>query len=401
MPDIRKANGLAVWIQDEQKMVVWDAPNEAWVEVGAEAYDDAAIQAKVDEHIAAAAAAYATKEEVNAAIQAHSTDITSVRESISTRDEWFGDIRDSIESVETRITDLDTEDYMPDDRDLITTAVHGGLPIGTNVKGWSVKRVLDWILFPASLPSLKAGGTQHVLVDPGLKASLEASFSFSEGRDISMTDNWTIDIGGSTFPLKIGDIEGIKMGHPIMLSSYVDIKDRFTQSETVSVTITAQCDTVDDTSSKAYGYSGKVLTATQKIDLYQNVYFGTTATPDDYANAVGNPDNYPSKLSFLGFGELNHNQYLTGGGARALYADSTTVTLPFAAFSEKYMAFSSIRTVKTIKDPNGFDISSSFRQVRFAACDWPGFTGGEDFYVYIALNKSTQSNPYPLTVKFH
>lgn len=29
IPDIRRANGLLVWIQDEKKLVAWDEPGQA------------------------------------------------------------------------------------------------------------------------------------------------------------------------------------------------------------------------------------------------------------------------------------------------------------------------------------------------------------------------------------
>ena len=47
IPDIRRANGLLVWIQDEKKLVAWDEPGQAWVEVSGDKFDSTEIEERL------------------------------------------------------------------------------------------------------------------------------------------------------------------------------------------------------------------------------------------------------------------------------------------------------------------------------------------------------------------
>ncbi len=126
MPQIRRANGLAVWVQDERRLMVWDGPNSLWVDVTASVDTSA-----VEKSLADLAERVSGNTE---SLETHTTEITEIRKTIE---------------------ELNPECRFDDTADHKTTTAHGGLPAGTNIRGWKLADILDWILFPVIEPTIE------------------------------------------------------------------------------------------------------------------------------------------------------------------------------------------------------------------------------------------------------
>lgn len=130
IPNIRRANGLLVWIQDEKKLVAWDEPNSAWVEVSG---DTANIESKIS---------------------------------------------DTVE----RVVQLEEDDTFYSDKSYALTSAHGGLASGTDVAGWKIKDILKNILFPLNVPKLNIFGTSDIykLGDYSELTTIELSINYGD-----------------------------------------------------------------------------------------------------------------------------------------------------------------------------------------------------------------------------
>lgn len=115
IPDIRRANGLLVWVQDEKKLVAWDEPGQAWVEVSGDKFDSTEIENKLD-----------------------------------SLDNGIRSVKDSIHE---EVSNWNERFY--DDKEYKLAAAHGGLKAGVDVKGMKIIDILKKILFPVTLPTFK------------------------------------------------------------------------------------------------------------------------------------------------------------------------------------------------------------------------------------------------------
>lgn len=106
VPDIRRANGLLVWIQDEKKLVAWDEPGQAWVEVSGDKFDSTEIENRITE-------------------------------------------------IENNMGNITVDDKFYDDKEYVLKTAHGGLKAGVDVKGMKIIDILKKILFPVTLPTFK------------------------------------------------------------------------------------------------------------------------------------------------------------------------------------------------------------------------------------------------------
>lgn len=106
IPDIRRANGLLVWVQDEKKHVAWDEPGQAWVEVSGDKFDSTEIENRITE-------------------------------------------------IENNMGNITVDDKFYDDKEYVLKTAHGGLKAGVDVKGMKIIDILKKILFPITLPTLK------------------------------------------------------------------------------------------------------------------------------------------------------------------------------------------------------------------------------------------------------
>ena len=123
IPDIRRANGLLVWIQDEKKLVAWDEPGQAWVEVSGDKFDS-----------------------------------TEIEERLQNLDHELDNLDESFRSYKDYIDDNWNERFY-DDKEYKLATAHGGLKAGVDVKGMKIIDILKKILFPFQAPKISLGST--------------------------------------------------------------------------------------------------------------------------------------------------------------------------------------------------------------------------------------------------
>ena len=91
IPGIRRANGLLVWVQDEKKLVAWDEPGQAWVEVSGDKSDSTEIENRITE-------------------------------------------------IENNMGNRTVDDKFYNDKEHVLKTAHGGLKAGVDVKGMKIYR---------------------------------------------------------------------------------------------------------------------------------------------------------------------------------------------------------------------------------------------------------------------
>ena len=144
IPDIRRANGLLVWIQDEKKLVAWDEPGQAWVEVSGDKFDS-----------------------------------TEIEERLQNLDSELINLDESIRSFKDHINDQvsNWNERFYDDKEYKLATAHGGLKAGVDVKGMKIIDILKMILFPVILPTLKVSACD----------SYEGILGTSDGYTVEVT----------------------------------------------------------------------------------------------------------------------------------------------------------------------------------------------------------------------
>lgn len=419
MPQIRRANGLAVWVQDERRLMVWDEPNNRWVDVTA-SVDTSAVEKSL--------ADLAERVSGNTErLETHTTEITEIRKTIE---------------------ELNPECRFDDTADHETKTAHGGLPAGTNIRGWKLAEILDWVLFPVVEPTVKscvftdADGTTlpaktyklgkltethkiaHELQLNDLKAhsdclSPQIKVEYDAFAPIHTTLRGTFNtysyegyfVGGSApgaIPLETLDIsDGIASWSKSIAETLIVEDEDFEQivdnaiQYIKSVKMTMKWtfyDYNEKRTSKLFPALDKTYTASATLTFVKPIYVGvigqnkTLSTDSDVAQYYN--------------GTIEN---LDSGRAELIIADSVkTQKVNIPAFDNRQMCIVSPRKVTKILNPSSFDITQSFTLTTkntgaLADADTeagiPAGYADTDLYVYTS-DLTSQAADYPLTITF-
>ena len=385
IPDIRRANGLLVWVQDEKKLVAWDEPGQAWVEVSGGKFDSTEIEEKIEE-------------------------------------------------LESKVSaDIDTDDYFLDDKDYKLTTTHGGLTAGTNIRGWKFKDILQRILLPPKLPTMSlvtnlsksdSASSDHLLFKIGTHdlTSLTAKVSASdfscddveytyEECDGQTTDQTQHGIAVDQVNVTV-TIESDYQNFDTFSNPNLGIPLTYTKERCWILRAKSKISKVADSTSPLYPFSGRVLTASVELEYtlpvlvgligdaqYLDVVCGDSApeyfTIDYYHNFE--QSDAQAEVSFS-------KELLLGYHNDQRMQDTFKVSLP--AFSSQYMFIISPNKVQQVLNPSGFDITNSFRcQKTKLSSTLPSSLEtipalkNKKLYIYTS-NLNSQASPYPLTITF-
>lgn len=252
IPDIRRANGLLVWVQDTQKLMAWDEPNSKFVEVSS-SFDSSALEAEIKK-----------KASVEKVAQL-SMDISVLKQNIK---------------------NIDVNDTFYSDKDYILTSAHGGLKSGVNVKGMKIVDILKKVLFPATLPTLKVSACD----------TYEGILGVSDGYSVNVTS-----AGGS---LGI-DESSIKIYYNGTALSDNDAEVEMWNSATgTTIYATATTETSDDedlaeVSAKTITSNKLVYKATRPLRVFTMDEDGIMTMTNDlavmYPNGIDGSDCYYAK----------------------------------------------------------------------------------------------------------
>ena len=407
IPDIRRANGLLVWVQDTQKLMAWDEPNSKFVEVGVGgSVDITEIETKIE--------ANTTKIESNTTqIETNTADITNIKNELT-------------ELSEKECVFDDTEDH-------IVSSAHGGLPTGTNVRGWKLSKLLDYILFPVKKPALKlslemysTSDTENVVANSGTAAKhlypidyYNAKFTIAEtAGDVAITYPATLSAFDSEISVEKNGTAEITndANSSVYFGRYGAPASQGIQLKYGLATATTE--EVTDTTSKEYSLS-QIAIASNKIEveIAPYTYVGTTSnftpykTDDTYKTWYTDNLLTPTGLQYA-------YQFLEQHANTAKLFDSTPVSrlmsektakgvFNVAAFEEKRIFILSCRRIKTILNPSGFDVTKSFSGAsKIVSSDYFSRTSamtkcGFDPKIYFYWSEvNTQKADYPLTIEF-
>ncbi len=352
IPDIRRANGLLVWVQDTKKLMAWDEPNSAFVEVTS-SFDSSDLENRMTlfensvlEHLS---------------VKAENSDVTKLQTNVS--------------QIEQQLDTLDVNDKFYSDKDYILASAHGGLKSGVNVKGMKIIDILKKILFPVTLPTLKVSAC----------TTYEGILGVSDGYTVNVTST-----GGS---LAIED-QSIKIYYNG--TALTDNSAEVEMWNAATTTIYATAETVQNETGDEDLDSISAVTVTSNKLTYKatpplRVFTMDESGVDSMTNDLG--VMYPNGIS----------------GADCYYAKSRKVNIP--AFSNKRICIISPTNITAVYNPSGFDITSSFTLVRYdAATDkskyaeswWStevkyAYLDGSYYFYYTDVN--TQANAYPITIQ--
>ena len=345
IPNIRRANGLLVWIQDEKKLVAWDEPNSAWVEVSG---DTSNIE-----------------------------QIASDLEALELRVNANGD---TIYDLKTQISEIEVDDTFYTDKSYALTSAHGGLASGTDVSGWKIKDILKNILFPLKVPTLKISGTSTL-------------YKLS---DTSKIPSITLTIGSGDFRLNSpasllydgSEITTLASGESYSSLSVVVNKNQCTFKATTTPNISD-----DETDPAILAWKDKTITS--------NTLTTYAVRPLFYAWSTVEEPEFPKVYADIFAPNSEDANYTWSTDPTELLTQSEkTVTLNFAAqTTAAHMVIVSPYKITQILNPSSFDITSSFTETQSIVSDTSVHVNyGDDFtYLYVS-NITSQEKAYPLTV---
>ena len=360
MPDIRRANGLAVWIQDEKKLVVWDEPNSAWVEVSG---DTSNIE-----------------------------QIASDLEALELRVNANGD---TIYDLKTQISEIEVDDTFYSDKSYALTSAHGGLASGTDVAGWKIKDILKNILFPLNVPKLNIFGTSDIykLGDYSELPTIELGINYG---DFDVNTPVSL-LGNNSQITTLNDAQKT-------LSIYNVVEEE----KCVFKATTTPNISSDETDPAILAWVGKTITS--------NILTTYAVRPLFFAWSTVESPEFPKVIEDIYAPVSANASYTWSTDPVELLTRSKTVTLSFPAqTTAARMVIVSPYKISKILNPSSFDITSSFTltqgTVSYRAedvnderfMDWspngivPFYE--EPTYFYVS-NQTSQEKAYPLTVTF-
>ena len=360
MPDIRRANGLAVWIQDEKKLVVWDEPNSAWVEVSG---DTSNIE-----------------------------QIASDLEALELRVNANGD---TIYDLKTQISEIEVDDTFYSDKSYALTSAHGGLASGTDVAGWKIKDILKNILFPLNVPKLNIFGTSDIykLGDYSELPTIELGINYG---DFDVNTPVSL-LGNNSQITTLNDAQKT-------LSIYNVVEEE----KCVFKATTTPNISSDETDPAILAWVGKTITS--------NILTTYAVRPLFFAWSTVESPEFPKVIEDIYAPVSANASYTWSTDPVELLTRSKTVTLSFPAqTTAARMVIVSPYKISKILNPSSFDITSSFTltqgTVSYRAedvnderfMDWspngivPFYEKPTYFYV---SNQTSQEKAYPLTVTF-
>lgn len=345
IPNIRRANGLLVWIQDEKKLVAWDEPNSAWVEVSG---DTSNIE-----------------------------QIASDLEALELRVNSNGD---TIYDLQTQISEIEVDDTFYSDKSYALTSAHGGLASGTDVAGWKIKDILKNILFPLKVPTLKISGTStlYKLSDTSNIPSIKLTIG---SGDFSLNSPASLLYDGS-------EITTLASGESYSSLSVVVNKNQCTFKATTTPNISD-----DETDPAILAWKDKTITS--------NTLTTFAVRPLFYAWSTVEEPEFPKVYADIFAPNSEDANYTWSTDPTELLTQSEkTVTLNFAAqTTAAHMVIVSPYKITQILNPSSFDITSSFTETQSIVSDTSVHVDyGDDFtYLYVS-NITSQEKAYPLTV---
>lgn len=360
MPDIRRANGLAVWIQDEKKLVVWDEPNSAWVEVSG---DTSNIE-----------------------------QIASDLEALELRVNANGD---TIYDLKTQISEIEVDDTFYSDKSYALTSAHGGLASGTDVAGWKIKDILKNILFPLNVPKLNIFGTSDIykLGDYSELPTIELGINYGD-FDV----NTPVSLLGNN-----SQITTLNDAQKTLSINNVVEEEKCVFKATTTPNISS-----DETDPAILAWVGKTITS--------NILTTYAVRPLFFAWSTVESPEFPKVIEDIYAPVSANASYTWSTDPVELLTRSKTVTLSFPAqTTAARMVIVSPYKISKILNPSSFDITSSFTltqgTVSYRAedvnderfMDWspngivPFYEKPTYFYV---SNQTSQEKAYPLTVTF-
>ncbi len=340
IPDIRRANGLLVWVQDEKKLMAWDEPGHAWVEVSGDKFDSTEIEKKIEE-------------------------------------------------LESKVSaDIDTDDYFLDDKDYKLTTTHGGLTAGTNIRGWKLKDILKKVLFPFQAPKISLGSTSlnGKIFKLGCDEAWGLVIKVEEGDVALQPDKYALKVNGKDYYTGSVDLINGEDDIPVAMSS------------TTTIVATGVC-TTESENEDAADYLGKTISS-NTLTCYgvRPLYFAWSKNTPTWTHAVMDYYNGTDNGVFA-------------EPPACVLTRSKSAALKFSGYGkDSRMVIISPYKIKTILNPSGFDITSSFSvEEDFLSrggampTSWPqevkdAYSMAE-VYCYMS-NVTNQSKSYPLTVTF-
>lgn len=352
IPDIRRANGLLVWVQDEKKLVAWDEPGQAWVEVSGDKFDS-----------------------------------TEIEERLQNLDHELDNLDESFRSYKDYIYDNWNERFY-DDKEYKLATAHGGLKAGVDVKGMKIIDILKKILFPFQAPKISLERTilNGEIFKLGCGEAWPFSIKVEEGDVTLQPDKFALKVNGKDhYTGTVASING---------NDDIDVA----MSSTTTIVATGVCAAESDNEDAA-DYLGKTISS-NTITCYgvRPLYFAWSTdmptwkrTVIDYYNGTDNGVFAEPPACVLTRGK--------------------SATLKFSGYGkDSRMVIISPYKIKTIKNPSGFDITSSFSvEQDFLSyggalpTTWPQEVidaySMTEVYCYMS-NVTNQSKAYPLTVTF-
>ena len=353
IPNIRRANGLLVWIQDEKKLVAWDEPNSAWVEVSG---DTSNIE-----------------------------QIASDLEALELRVNANGD---TIYDLKTQISEIEVDDTFYSDKSYALTSAHGGLASGTDVAGWKIKDILKKILFPLRVPTVTLTGPKNGLVTQLFSGdNYNFNMKVSEG-DFPMHNYGRIIRNGTEF--FSGNIEAKFEADELDVSLFA--KTTFQ----VMLQTAVDEETADSDALKYYD-----------TEIASNILTTYAVRPLYYAWSKIEAPTFPDDCAeYFSSGQRS----LFTAPPQRMLTKEKEVTLNFFANEEAArMIILSPYKISKILNPSAFDITSSFTEtsgslgIRTLPVGWSDDKQTayclNKLYLYVS-NITSQEKAYPLTVTF-
>ena len=354
IPDIRRANGLLVWIQDEKKLVAWDEPGQAWVEVSGDKFDS-----------------------------------TEIEERLQNLDSELINLDESFRSYKDYIDDNWNERFY-DDKEYKLATAHGGLKAGMDVKGMKIIDILKKILFPFQAPKISLGRTDlnGEIFKLGCGEAWPFSIKVEEGDVALQPDKFALKVNGKDhYTGTVASING---------NDDIDVA----MSSITTFVATGVCAAESDNEDAA-DYLGKTISS-NTITCYgvRPLYFAWSTDMPTWKRAI------------MDYYNGTDNGVFAEPPACVLTRDKSA-TLKFSGYGkDSRMVIISPYKIKTIKNPSGFDITSSFSVEQ----DFLSRGGGDampttwpqevidaysmtEVYCYTS-NVTNQSKAYPLTVTF-
>ena len=352
IPGIRRANGLLVWVQDEKKLVAWDEPGQAWVEVSGDKFDS-----------------------------------TEIEERLQNLDSELINLDESFRSYKDYIDDNWNERFY-DDKEYKLATAHGGLKAGVDVKGMKIIDILKKILFPFQAPKISLGRTDlnGEIFKLGCGEAWPFSIKVEEGDVALQPDKFALKVNGKDhYTGTVASING---------NDDIDVA----MSSITTFVATGVCAAESDNEDAA-DYLGKTISS-NTITCYgvRPLYFAWSTDMPTWKRTV------------IDYYNGTDNGVFAEPPACVLTRDKSA-TLKFSGYGkDSRMVIISPYKIKTIKNPSGFDITSSFSvEQDFLSyggalpTTWPQQVidaySMTEVYCYTS-NVTNQSKAYPLTVTF-